>query len=208
MKKTSIFLLASLAFAQSVSAQSENNLYFTEAALQPGEMTNVELCMKNSEAKFTCVAAEILLPAGISVVCDADGQPVATLYRNRTSGHQLLANVFEDGRIRLLVSAMDGSLLTGEEGPLLSFRVKADAQLMPGVYAMETAGESLLVNRTAEPFYSTGVEGSILVLDDATELAPVQSGDNDTPVYNLAGQRVQRPGRGVFIQGTRKVYLK
>lgn len=208
MKKFSLSLLASLGFVLPIMAQTDNSLCFTDAALLPGEMTSVELCMKNTDGKLTCFEAEIQLPAGISVVCDTEGRPMMSLYRNRIANHELLANVLENGNLKMLVSSVDGSCFAGTEGPLLSFCVQADAKMLTGEYAVEAVGESLLVNRTAEALYSTGVQGTLLVLDDPTDVQQLQEVMSDAPVYNLSGQRVHRPQHGIFIQGGRKIFLK
>ena len=75
-----ILLLAALACG-TAHAEDNNTFYFTDAAVMPGETTNIELCMRNTAADLTCLEAEIQLPEGLSVVCDVEGNPLATLYR-------------------------------------------------------------------------------------------------------------------------------
>lgn len=208
MKKSSIFLFALLAFATMAKAQTKDRLYFTDAALMPGEMTNIELHLKSSDAKLCCVEAEICLPAGLSVVRDTEGAPIATLYRNCVTQHELLANVLDNGNLKLLISSTDGSAFSCDEGLLMSFCVQAEASMPVGEYILETSEESLLVNRAAEAYYSTGVQGKVLVMDDPTGVDAIQPVGSDLPVYNLSGQRVQRAGNGIFIQGGKKIYFK
>ena len=44
-------------------------------------------------------------------------------------------------------------------------------------------------------------------LDDATEIKAVPAGalTEDKAIYNLSGQRVDKPGRGIYIVGGKKV---
>ncbi len=208
MKKLSIFLLSLLALAVVAKAQTKDGLYFTEAALMPGEMTNIELHLKSPDAKLCCIEAEICLPAGLSVVHDTEGAPIATLYRNCTKQHELLANVLDNGNLKLLISSADGSTFSCNEGLLMSFCVQAEASMPAGEYVLETLEESLLVNRAAEAYYGTGVQGKVLVMDDPTGVDALQPVSSNLPVYNLSGQRVQRARNGIFIQGGKKVYFK
>ena len=75
MKKSHILLLASLVWG-TAWAEEDNSLYFTDAAVKPGETANIELCMRNLATDLTCIEAEIQLPEGLSVVCDEEGNPV------------------------------------------------------------------------------------------------------------------------------------
>ena len=113
-------LLATLACS---SAQAQDSFYFTDAVIMPGETTSIELCMKNTATDLTCLEAEIQLPEGLTMVCDEEGEPVVTLYRNRTANHEILTNVLDNGNLKFLISSIDGNVVSGKEGPLLSFCV-------------------------------------------------------------------------------------
>ena len=186
-------------------AGNDNRLQFTDAAVLPGETTNIELCMRNAEKSLTCLEAEIKLPEGLSVALDEKGNPIVTLYRNRTEGHEVLTNVLESGNLKLLVSDIEGRLFSGEEGPVLSFRVQAAEAAPIGESKLETVGESLLVNAEAKAYYSVGVTGNILVTDDATGIdGDLRGMDASDAIYTLAGERVSKARKGIFIQNGKK----
>ena len=204
MKKTHILLLAALV-CSTAKADDNNSFYFTDAAVMPGETTSIELCMRNTATDLTCLEAEIQLPEGLTVVCDEDGNPFATLYRNRTTNHEILANVLDNGNLKLLVSSIEGNLVSGKEGPLLSFRVQAAKTAPIGECTVETVGESLLVNSKAAAYYSVGVTGNVLITDDATNIEHLPlTIDHSEPIYNLAGQRVSKAKNGIFIKDGKK----
>lgn len=187
-------------------AENDNTFYFTEAILEPGETTSIELCLKNSATNLTCLEAEIQLPEGLSVVCDEDGNPMTTLYRNRTMEHDILTNVLDNGNFKLLVSSIDGKLIGEGDGPILSFRVQASPMTPSGECMVETVGETLLVTTEAEPYYCVGVTGKVLVTDDPTGIEAMDNGQLtiDNAIYNLAGQRVSKTQNGIFIRGGKK----
>ena len=204
MIKSRLLLLAVLVCG-TAQAEDANTFYFTDAAVLPGETTNIELCMRNAEKSLTCLEAEIQLPEGLSVALDEKGNPIVTLYRNRTEGHEVLTNVLENGNLKLLVSDIEGRLFSGEEGPVLSFRVQAAEAAPIGESKLETVGESLLVNAEAKAYYSVGVTGNILVTDDATGIdGDLRGTDASDAIYTLAGERVSKARKGIFIQNGKK----
>lgn len=213
MKKGYIFLLAALACGLAW-AEDNNTFYFTDAVVMPGETTNIELCMRNAATDLTCLEAEIQLPEGLSVVCNAEGNPIATLYRNRAQGHELLTNVLAGGNFKLLVSSIDGKLIAGGDGPLLSFCVQAADTAPVGECVVETVGESLLVNSGAGAYYSIGVTGNVLITDDATSIneTSIKDEETDAAIYDLYGRKIDtsifthRPShkKGIFIKDGRK----
>ena len=204
MIKSRLLLLAALTCGTAL-AEDANTFYFTDAAVLPGETTNIELCMRNAEKSLTCLEAEIQLPEGLSVALDEKGNPIVTLYRNRTEGHEVLTNVLENGNLKLLVSDIEGRLFSGEEGPVLSFRVQAAEAAPIGESKLETVGESLLVNAEAKAYYSVGVTGNILVTDDATGIdGDLRGMDASDAIYTFAGERVSKARKGIFIQNGKK----
>lgn len=213
MKKLHILLLAALACG-TVRAEEDNTFYFTDAAVQPGGLTNIELCLKSSQTDLTCLEAEIQLPEGLSVVCDEEGNPVTTLYLNRIPEHNILTNVLANGNFKLLVSSIDRKLISEGDGPLLSFRVQAADTAPAGEYSIETVGESLLVSTEAEACYSVGVTGSVLITDDPTpmdEELSVKNEEPDAAIYDLSGRQIvnhkssnRKLPKGIFIKNGKK----
>ena len=207
-----ILLLAGFACG-TAWAEDSNTFYFTDAAVKPGETTNIELCMRNTSADLTCLEAEIQLPAGLSVVCNEEGNPLTSLYRTRSTEHEILANVLPNGNFKLLLSSIEGKVFSGEEGPLLSFSVVADAAVPTGECTIETVGESLLVNSNAEAYYCVGVTGSVLITDDATGLDKVKGEElrvkSEDAIYDLGGRRIanSKSSRGInIVNGKKKLY--
>ena len=207
MKSHYISLLSAALLWGTAWAGNDNSFYFTDAAVLPGGQTDIELCMAGSAAGLTCLEAEIRLPEGLSLVCDEEGNPVATLYRNRTTAHELLANVLASGNLKLLVSDIDGHPFSGEEGPVLSFRVQAAETTPKGECHVETVGESLLVNTEAEATYSVGITGNVLITDNATGTAGPEEAESgiEAPVFSLSGQRLPKVQNGINIVGKKKI---
>ena len=210
MKKLYILLLAAMAWGSALA--QDNAFYFTDAFVLLGSSypSGIELCIRNASTDLTCFEAEIQLPEGLSPVLDEDGNPIVVLYRNRSTVHEVLANVLDNGNLKLLISSVDGALFKGNDGPFLSFHVQADDDAQSGEYTVETVGESLLVNTNAEAFYNVGVKGYVLVSDDPTSIKTTDNGQQATgkEIYNLAGQRLSKTQKGINIVGGKKVLGK
>ena len=210
MKKLYILLLAAMAWGSALA--QDNAFYFTDAFVLLGSSypSGIELCIRNASTDLTCFEAEIQLPEGLSVVCDEDGNPSVTLYRFRSNAHEILANVLDNGNLKLLVSSVDGALFRGNEGAFLSFLVQAEDDAPTGEYPVETVGESLLVDTNADAYYSVGVTGNVLITDDPTGIKTTDNGQQTTDdrIYNLAGQRLSKKQKGINIVGGKKELRK
>lgn len=204
MKKLSTLLLLSLACC-AVRSADDNTFYFPDAIVMPGQTTNIGLCVRNTATDLTCLEAEVRLPEGLSIVVDEEGNPMTSLCRNRIQGHELLANVLDDGSLKLLVSSIDGNPFSGDDGLILTFRVQAAEGAPVGECSIESAGESLLVDTEAEAYYASGVKGIVLITDDATGLQQsIPAPDSSEDIYDLSGRKVTRANKGIFIRAGKK----
>ncbi len=204
MKKLSTLLLLSLACC-AVRSADDNTFYFPDAIVMPGQTTNIGLCVRNTATDLTCLEAEVRLPEGLSFVVDEEGNPMTSLCRNRIQGHELLANVLDDGSLKLLVSSIDGNPFSGDDGLILTFRVQAAEGAPVGECSIESAGESLLVDTEAEAYYASGVKGIVLITDDATGLQQsMPAPDRSEDIYDLSGRKVTRANKGIFIRAGKK----
>ena len=100
----------------------------------------------------------------------------------------------------------------GEEGTVFSVPVYVGANVPDGAYTVEF--EQVLVGTTDDPLVSPqGVESSskgsfTLTVGDGTGINSINADDVNAPVYNIAGQRVSKAQKGVFIQNGKKVAVK
>ena len=208
MKKLYIFLLLALVSAITW-AEDDNTFYFNDAILMPGTTTNISLYMRNTSTNLTCLEAEVQLPEGLSAVLNESGDPVVTLFRNRSTVHEVLTNVLDNGNIKLLVSSIDGAVLKGNDGLLLTFCVRADEDAPTGECTIETVGESLLVSTEAEAFYSVGVVGNVFITDDPTDISNIsENSESSDAIYNLAGQRLSKKQKGINIVNGKKELVR
>jgi|GEM_PF-2084717 len=207
-----------LAFG-TAKAADDNSLYFTNAIVMPGQQTNIEVNLRNTATDLTCIEAELALPEGLSFAVDETGDPVCSLLNGRAQEHELLANILENGNLKLLISSAEGALIRGNDGAFISICIEADTDALSGDYQVETVGESLLVDSNAEAYYNVGIAGGIMITDDPTgidsQTAFGEDGTANGKIYNLAGQQIsngkrsdKKLPRGINIVGGKKVLNK
>jgi hypothetical protein len=133
-------------------------------------------------------------------------------------------------QIEVAISKDDAVILKGDEGfynfaPVIEAHPAAQNDLKGAAADIDAAGKYVLAKPADEPvgFYlatsgtikagkaylesASGVKAFIFDADNATSVQTIQAIHHESPVYNLAGQRVNKSSKGVFIQNGCK-YVK
>ena len=114
------------------------------------------------------------------------------------------------GNMVLKVKIGDGEPITMElEGKLkVSFPYNVGEETYVYIYGSENSaaanGMRFAPSTGSLKIYGIEVES----VTDGIETATLADGDDDAPIYNLNGQRVDTPHRGVYIQNGKKVLVK
>ena len=113
---------------------------------------------------------------------------------------------------------MEGNEIDASDNAFIG--VLEDTEVEPGIFVLMNGGEGLGFYETENMFIVgantaylpplAGQNGMIRInLDDvATAIEKAELDRSNAPVYNLQGQRVVQPQKGLYIQGGRKVVLK
>ena len=136
-----------------------------------------------------------VVPANTPVVVQiplAIEMPVSGIYMKGTPTVGLLTGVYED------TPAPVGSYVLQNNNDRIGFYQVAEGQ-QPTVKA----------NRCYLTAPAAGVKAFFFNADDATAIESVENAANvETPVYNLAGQRIQKMQKGINIVNGKKVLVK
>ena len=131
-----------------------------------GDEANVTLELTNGKA-FAGFQLDMVLPNGLEVV-----EGSYALNADRANGHKLMVGTSRDieGAIRLLSYALDGKVYTGNEGTLVTFKVKANDTFGGGKIAIsnikfaDPEGEKYeLTNVVSDEIYSRTYVSSITI---------------------------------------------
>ncbi len=157
----------------------------SDITLAAGETHRVIITLDNA-IDYSAFQLDIKLPEGLTA------SNFAVTYR--ASGHAFDVNTLKNGSIRALCYSTALTGISGHEGAVLTFDVTATAPVagditVEGIELVTTACQTVKLDA-----FTIGV-------NDATTVGEVMAGKTVAKVeyYNLAGQRMERPERGVTL---------
>ena len=158
--------------------------------------------LTNPSDEITLVQFDLRLPDGLSVKQTGGDYVYDITDRTTWRKHSLEANA-TGGIIRFLLASSSNATLSGTEGAIITMTLKADNTYKGGTVKLENI---LLVTpdekeiKPADLSYNIGSTGISSITMDAI--------DSNTPIYNLRGQRLAAPQKGINIIGGKKVIVK
>lgn len=231
MKKFYMTLVAMLCGAAAMA--QENVLYVEDLTVEQGATVKVPICLKN-DAKIVSIAYKFdTLPAGFTVASKKDdltfNEERLDLETARTAAEEPegeAADLYEfsvkKGTVTFTPS-ITGYRNDADEWVAVTF-LGNDGAL---VYHPLTVAEDCALTGEGEPYtvklknismgddaYETGNPATSktaefkVTVTPATGIIKINADDPNAPVYNVAGQRVSKAQKGIFIQNGKKVAVK
>lgn len=153
--------------------------------LKPGETRKVSIMLDNTMA-YTAFQLDLMLPDGLTA-----GNFQLT---DRAGGHALAVNSLGNGDLRALCYSPALDVISGHDGALLTFDVKADAAIEGtiGVKDIELVTADCMTVLLDGFAIGVNSEATMSELNGTKVIARVD-------YYNLVGQRIERPESGVTL---------
>ena len=170
--------------------------------IKAGETKEMVINLTNPSDEITLVQFDLRLPDGLSVKQTGGEYVYDIADRTTWRKHSLEANA-TGGIIRFLLASSSNATLSGKEGAIITITLKADNTYKGGTVKLENI---LLVTpdekevKPADLSYTIGSTGISSITTDAI--------DSNTPIYNLRGQRLAAPQKGINIINGKKVVVK
>ena len=214
MKKiymTMVALLCSFA----AMAQDGDCVYANDIKVDKGVTeANLSVCVKNS-MEAGAVSFRLELPAGVTAKLDRRGNPsfgAANLNADRADGFKFDAQVCaDDGNVQY--SVYDSWYFEGNDGEVcfVPLVISDEVAAVDGEYTIRlyniAVADPDAVSLTVQGLFNTEATCK-LVVGEGTGINSINADDNNAPVYNVAGQRVSKAQKGVYIQNGKKVAVK
>jgi hypothetical protein len=185
-------------------AQNTVKCYIDDFSIAPGEKKTIAMNLTNPDNKYCAFQFDLQLPDGIAVdYNEQKGKFEASLAAVRNaSNHGLSMSKIDNSTYRFVCFSTANNNLKGTDGALVEITLVASADAAKG----EMTGNILNAKFTPKSGKST-VFGSIpFKVISTTDIKSVKAGvDANAPVYNLAGQKVNKNFKGVVIQNGKKV---
>lgn len=224
MKKYLILAMVCLGFSFAKAEKTDvsvidNVVYLEEETAKAGTQHTLSVKMKNTDM-ITGYEFYLELPEGLSFTKDEDGFYLTALSTARTTAKKTNyfdCTVDEKGLLHVLCSTTaaspsTGNLYTfsGNDGEVCTVAIDVPEDFTPGTYPLYLK-DVVLTPSGADKGYETAVVECLLAVEgkDPTGINSVDSEqkvmDN---IYNLAGQRMAAPQKGINIVGSKKVVVK
>ena len=218
MKKILISLLTLLAVGQWSTALAENTdistldnvIYIAPFSAEAGTRIAISIRMRNSAA-IRGFQFDLYLPKGMTVVKSSKGRIQGSLTESRLpeeDEHDLTFSEQQDGAIRFLCSSQYDETFTGSDGEIATLQVEVSPDMADGEYPIQLK-DMKLTETDISKFYEHALIESTVTISTATG---IKSNNRETTTnshyYNLNGQRIERPKKGLYIQNSRKVVVK
>ena len=188
----------------------DNVVYVLSETAEPGEDMTLSLCMKNTAA-IRGFQFDLYLPEGVTVKKNSKGRILATLNKARLEEddeHTLTTSEQPDGAIRFLCGSQYEETFTGTDGEVATLQVTVSSDMVTGDYPVILRDMKLSENDIRN-FYETEQVVTMLTIPNTTGISSVHRATSaDERYYNLAGQRIEHPKKGLYIKDNRKVIIK
>lgn len=184
---------------------ADNYLSIDALTIKPGETKTVKVNLTNTES-IQGLQCNVKLPQGLSFATKASGKIDISNDADRGDGFTLSSSLQEDGSLTVATLNFEGDAYVGKTGTVFTFKVKASEDMSAGVYEILIHDIVLSSGVAIKPSDATGkvtVEGSSSGLQQIDA-----DGNQSDSIYNLNGQRVNNPSRGIYIVNGRKVIVK
>jgi len=222
MKK---FYMTMVAMLCGVAAMAQEGLYFEDIAIDKNETeAEMSVCLRAAaDLNVTAVSFVIAFPEGVNVPLyedvDDDGNPIFvpdaedfSVPRARKNGHQVMVGQKSNGDVQVNIFTQSVRAFKGEDGAIVTFPIEIsqevaakDATLPVKLYEISISNtEAVNLAGTVLPNVFEGT----LTIGEGTGINTIKADDVNAPIYNVAGQRVSKAQKGVFIQNGKKVAVK
>ena len=192
-----------------VAAMAQNELYADEVAIEKGETTaNLEIKMRN-EVEVTAFSFRLGLPEGVTMTLNKKGKKYVTIDEDRMEEHVAIIQTAADGADMISVYDAKKSPFYENDGTVVTVPLAIteevaanDVTLTMKVYNISIATPAGVSLDTTEAFDVN------LKIGAGNGINGINAADSKAPIYNVAGQRVSKAQKGVFIQNGKKVAVK
>lgn len=178
---------------------------------ESGEELNIDIKLDNIRTNYTSVQFDIQLPDGIDIMSDTDGSAIVNFnqLRSEKADHIVSINEMTEGKYRFVAYSPDNSLITGNEGTLITVRLKVDGSVGINNYTACISNVFVCDNdlNTRE---IRGGEFQVEIVP--TGIDTISKERDETLIYTTQGilvkENIGQLEKGVYIVNGKKIVVK
>lgn len=210
------FLMICVGYANIIRAENtdlsaiENVIYVASQEAAPGSTISLSICMKNT-ASIRGFQFDLYLPNGVTAVKNNKGRYVSSLNTARLEEddeHTLTIAEQEDGCIRFLCGSQYDENFTGNDGEIVTLSVLISESIADGIYPVILKNLKLAETDISKYYETESVASTLTITSTPTSITAINQEKDNHQCYNMQGQRVETPRKGIYIINRKKVAVK
>ena len=185
----------------------QNYMCIDDVTMQPGEVKTIEVMMLNERDDIRGMQCDITLPEGISFLYDEDNEDYVTASSRIPKKLALSSEMQNENTLRVAGVCTGSSSIYGNTGSVFTFKVKADKNIMAGMYEIQLSNVELSYG---EAIGVADRSSALEILNETDGISTLfLNGESKTDVYDLSGRHVDgtKTKKGVFIINGKKVLI-
>ena len=200
MKKIYMTMVAMLC---GVAAMAQNELYAEDFSVEQGA-TSADLVVKMRNAdEVTAFSFRLGLPEGVTMTLNKKQKKYVTIDEDRMDDHTAIIQDAADGADMISVYSASKATFYENDGPVVTVPLTIASD---GTYELRIYNVS--ISNPAAQSIATSTECTVTMQVGPTGINSINAIDSKAPIYNVAGQRVSKAQKGVYIQNGKKVAVK
>ena len=200
MKK---FYMTMVAMLCGVAAMAQNELYAEDFSVAQGA-TSADLVVRMRNAdEVTAFSFRLGLPEGVTMTLNKKGKKYVTIDEDRMDDHTAIIQDAADGADMISVYSASKATFYENDGPVVTVPLTIEKD---GTYELRIYNVS--ISNPAAQSIATSTECTVTMQVGPTGINSINAIDSKAPIYNVAGQRVSKAQKGVYIQNGKKVAVK
>lgn len=188
-----------------VSAMAADNLVVPDVTVAQGKEAVLDI---GCEMQTACKAfqMDVVLGSGFTLKLDATGMPVAELATG--TDHRVYSRRVSDGKYRFVVLSTSGQQLP-TSGTLLRLTVVAPSTAQAGSSTTGSVRDIEFTTAQTKRLLLSNATSAITVTAATTSVERISTDNRKIgPMFNLKGQQIKLPQKGINMTGGKKVMVK
>ena len=205
MKKIALLVtVISFIFSGNVMAQKivGGDVEFLDGATE----ANIYFCIESSDRLAAIAEFVLTLPEGFELKTRGRGF-ANTINLDMADGFSSTIYKRENGDFYVLLSCTDGLEFLANNGKLITLTLTKADGVADGIYEAKVH-DIILGDIQAKQMNSETSNTFKISVNQAVGIRGIYTAGEDAPIYNTAGQRVQKAHKGLYIQNGKKVVKK
>ena len=178
------------------------SIYAEPFSMNPGEEKEIFVNLNNPSAEVTSLQFDLYLPEGISIVSTAeDDELLPEIYTGTRSSrtHMVESLLQPDGAVRCVVYSGKNASLKGNDGDVVSIKLKASDDLAAGNYQLCLSNQEVVLTEDVSTSMHPSETSCNVAVGEVTGINSIPHVESSSVVYDLQGRPAKANQRGIYI---------